>query len=162
MLKVWSLELKIANRNFLKKNGPEWYISLSLNLPAAFSFLIELPRASTACILHEQNQTSAFESKSEDLFKNQKFWKLYFSDIQQVIPTDASVNERFCIPEELNNSFASLNPINAGPSNENAAYWLMNVVCWLAYKMVYLGKYLWVYKPQIIAAIRKISKIVCK
>lgn len=49
--------------------------------------------------------------------------------MQEVIPTDASVNEHLCMPENLNNSFASLNPINTGPSNENAAYWLMNVVC---------------------------------
>lgn len=60
----------------------------------------------------------------------------------------------------LYNSFASLNLINTGPSNENAAYWLMNVVCWLAYKMVYLGKYLSIYKPQVIPAMKKISKIV--
>lgn len=41
-------------------------------------------------------------------------------------------------------TLASLNPINADPCNENAAYWMMNVVCWLAYKMVYLGRYLWI------------------
>lgn len=130
------------------------------NLPAAFSFLIELQRASTAYTLHEQKGI-----KPQHLRANLKtFSKIkHFENSVFLIYNNWHFSEWTSLyARRLYNSFASLNPINTGPSNENATYWLMNVVCWLAYKMVYLGKYLWIYKPQVIPAMKKMSKIVCK
>lgn len=70
----------------------------------------------------------------------------------------------FLYQKALNNSFAFLNCINTDPCNENAAYWLMNVVCWLAYKMVYLEKLSLNLTTCFIStsAMKKISNIVCE
>ena len=107
------------------------YQSLILNYCPIFS--IELHMASTAYTLHEQKgvkpQRLRANPKTFSKIKIKYFEDLIFLVYNKSFQLTLQQMNVFLYQKALNNSFASLNPINTDPCNETAAYWLMIVVC---------------------------------